>query len=56
MEIICPSCENKFVSTAGSGIHLPPETKFISCPYCGEHIPIVMKRPSEEPTENKKET
>jgi DNA-directed RNA polymerase subunit RPC12/RpoP len=56
MEIKCPHCGRKFASSVGSGIRVPPETKFIRCPYCGEPIPIVIKGPSERSTENKKGT
>jgi DNA-directed RNA polymerase subunit RPC12/RpoP len=52
MEIKCSHCERKFVSSVGSDIRVPPETKSILCPYCGEPIPIVTKRPSEKSTEN----
>jgi hypothetical protein len=56
MEIECPHCGKKFVSSVGSDILVPPETKSIPCFYCRKPIPIVMEKPSEKPTENKKKT
>lgn len=56
MEIKCPHCGNKFESSVGSDIRVPPETKSIPCFHCGKPIPIVIKGPSEGLTENKKGT